>query len=424
MWLLRGLTVLATIIAALLSSCSSTLAPTLGTHQSEPTQEIPQTVENPPITPTSTVVEPEYADIVINRLDILPSLPKTAELDGKLFLDVRVGSTSPPLRLDMKTGEKILQPELEKDGLYFRLSPDHRSLAFMSFQTGEDKLVVMTADGNEREVADWSYMDWLGIAYWINNQKLAVATRRGFERGSAPPLLFFNVENGIYHQVEGEYPYIDETAADNLRWRTSTFYDPTESLVAYVAYKDEASSLILWDLQKEEIIGELKPWRYSFDPPKWSLDGQNLFIVNEIEDTRGTSKSYSEIFSMTTSGEIQRLTNLSGYYGLSRITSFRPSPDSRFVAFWFENPFVDEYETLLILDIHQSTITNYYIPGNQWGSVSGNIVWSPSSRQLVVNNISEDSESISRVILFDIEEEYAAVIAENLAPIAWLADSP
>jgi hypothetical protein len=400
------------------------VTPTLNTHNPEPTKEKAPTVEIPLITPTSTLVEPEYAQIEINCLDILPSLPETAELEGSIFFNSAVGSTSPPFLLDMQTGEKILLPELESDGMYFSMNPSQSLLAYYSFRTGEDRLVVMSFDGQEQKVANWNFKKWQGIAYWLDNKNLAISFREFSPYEVAPPIIIVNIRTGIINEFSGAYPYVSKSAAYDYRWITSTFYNPTITKVAYIAYRGNSRELVLWDLLEEKIIGEISPWQGIFDNPKWSPDSKRLLTINDISSEQDISKPYSEFFSMSYDGEEKRLTQLTSYYDLPRIGNFEWSPNSRYVAFWIVDEATDLHETLAIMDLEKNQVTNYCIPGDQWGFVSGPPVWSPNSQQIIIDNISEESYLISREIIIDIEEEYAAVIAENMNPDAWLINSP
>jgi hypothetical protein len=422
MWSFRGLTVRMIIIAALLSSCATEIMPTPSTHQPEPTQERQEIVEIPSITPTSTMVEPEYAAIEFNCLDILPALSENAELEGKLFLDVRVGYTSPPMLLDMKTREKNLLPELELDGRHYRLSPNHRLLAYLSFRTGNEQLVVMNADGQEQKISDWGE-DWLRIAYWLDDNNLAIPFKRPESYSEPSTMLVMNIDSGEYDELIEEYPNIVQMARE-FDWAAPTFYDPTLNRVAYIASGEKALGFVSWDLQEEEFVGQLFPWLGTFGDPKWSPNGGLLLTINDVSSEQDITKSRSEFFTMTYDGEVERITQFTTLYDLPRIGNFEWSPDSRYIAFWILDDSTDSYETLAVMDLEKNQIMNYCIPGNQWMTVSGGPEWSPNSQQVVVNNISEESEEISRVILVDINKEYAAVIAENLAPIAWLADSP
>lgn len=422
------------VITFLLSSCSFGLgntdeAPTprltnlVGTVEITTTQPTEITlVDTPSIDQTATPTESVYADLEIDCLQILPSLPDIANLDGTLFLDVRVGSTSPPMLLDMKNGEKVLLPELESDGLYHKLSLDSISLAYKSFRTGVTKTVIMTADGQEREVADWQE-NWQTISYWFDNENIAIALREPRIFDAAPPTIILNTATGNYKELTGEFPNILGTAYRDFLWSTSTMYDPTVSRVAYIALGEESLELVLWDLREEKMVGRVSPWSGTFDRPKWSPDGQTLLMINEIFGWENGRKNFSEFHIMDYNGNVSRITQLTHHYEQSRIGNFEWSPDGRYVAFWFLNKVSDDFETLAVLDMERNWVTNYCVPGNQYSRGTFPPIWSPSSQQIVVGNISEDLTQ-SRIILVDVKHEFAAVLPENLTPIAWLAGSP
>jgi hypothetical protein len=351
-------------------------------------------------------------------LDVSPSLPDTAVLTGTVFLGLSANATSPPLLIDMETGSKTENLELEKAG-YFLQSPDSTRIGFRNFRTLN--LVLMAADGNPRVVAPWD-KNWLEMASWLDNENLVISLKGESNWQTMPPQGIFNTVTGEYQELNRDYPDIDYLADADYLWSTSTIYDPTLTRVVYTAYGESAMKLVLWDLNNNQELAILESWEYTTEPAMWSPDGQRFITAHAVKE-QGSDEWHQEFFSITYDGQIEQLTHFTKYFENPWIGTFTWSPNGQFVAFWFKEFYKDDYETLAVLDIEAKEVINYCIPGDQHTSLAPPPVWSPSSGQLLIKNTLEDGNH-SRVILVDIVQEFAALIAENMKPIGWLKKAP
>jgi Tol biopolymer transport system component len=127
-----------------------------------------------------------------------------------------------------------------------------------------------------------------------------------------------------------------------------------------------------------------------------------------------------EWFSIDRTGEINQLTHFEDYFTEADIEMASISPNGRYLAFWLSvNPSTYPGYNLAVLDLETRQVVNYCIPGSPT-KYSVEPVWSPDSRYIALVDYYDKKTSDSHVILVDPAEEWAARVAENLAPLGWM----
>ena len=80
------------------------------------------------------------------------------------------------------------------------------------------------------------------------------------------------------------------------------------------------------------------------------------------------------------------------------------------------------YGRLVVLDMATGDITDYCLPHGETRTAP---IWSPSGQQLVFEDYYRSQPPVrSKVYLVDLTAQIAAVIADDVTPVGWLAGVP
>jgi Tol biopolymer transport system component len=117
--------------------------------------------------------------------------------------------------------------------------------------------------------------------------------------------------------------------------------------------------------------------------PRWSPDGQQ-FVITKAETFAPGPVDY-ELYSVSIDGQVTQLTRLATYYGETHIPYYDWSPDGRHIAFWLATDPEDKHSVnLAVLDTVTLVVTNFCITSHYKGNTPPSLIWSPDSRQLVM----------------------------------------
>ena len=159
--------------------------------------------------------------------------------------------------------------------------------------------------------------------------------------------------------------------------------------------------------------------RTSISSPKpiWAEDGSRFVFVGH--DFRSELSGF-ELLQVSRDGQIEQLTNLTSIARF-RDLLFSWSPDSRKIAMLLDiRPEVDG-DDVLILDLETKNIIDTCISVRaNYDALEGipRIWWSPDGKQFLVKDWLDEAHS--RIILIDIEQGFAAQIAENVRLNGWM----
>jgi hypothetical protein len=182
---------------------------------------------------------------------------------------------------------------------------------------------------------------------------------------------------------------------------------------------------VLWEIKTNQEIALLPTYGVR-RKPEWSPDGKQVAMVKALTDTVVDKPGDQELFSLNREGAATRLTYLTEYYDRVELGQFSWSPDGRYIAFGlyaepFQSPDVSPQDglenvaRLAVLDTHSHVVTNYCVP-IYYGWISP--IWSPDSQQLLIEDVTEVGKSL--VYLVDIQQGFAAKIAEDVSPQGWM----
>jgi hypothetical protein len=369
-------------------------------------------------------------------LEITPTLPSDVRVEGRIVFS-GAGWLSPSYLLDMMTGDKIILNE-EKDDVigYMNVSPDGKWLAYRhdKFHPASSQLIITASDGQPLQNIPWD-SSWGQISGWLDDERLWISRKRGSDPYSINDVLIvLNPFTRRQQELPVDYPGFVNVysgpgwGAFNL---SATVYDPT---LRRVLYPGGFSKLILWDVQTNREIAVVAGTISLNMTPRWSPDGQHFLIsgpatlmTSQPQDDSGTERM--ELFGVSRDGEIKQLTHLADLYTEVNFGRYAWSPDGRYVAFGVRlqpNIYPDLYPMskstnayrFAILDTVTQEVTNYCVPN----TTPAEPVWSPDSRQVVI----EDNQSISEnnVFVIDITQNIAVNLAENATPVGWMKASP
>jgi len=190
---------------------------------------------------------------------------------------------------------------------------------------------------------------------------------------------------------------------------------------------------VLWDLESNKGVGQIYDGDIT-NTPEWTLDGEFLLTAAPPRSTHGYQvlinsddgldyKGGSELFVMSASGELRRLTYLTiDHKFIQKLYTW--SPDGRFVSDYVYDPLSLSPLELIVVDVASKAVTSYCasvkIPPDYkglrfWPSKP---VWSPDGRYLVVTQI--DSEFRYEVFLVELETGRAWKVAEDVSAMGWM----
>jgi hypothetical protein len=360
-------------------------------------------------------------------LDIQSEFTETRLTNGNILFESMM-ETDQVMIVNMETGDQQIL-----DGYKFvsgKQSPNHQWIAINEY--GKGKLMLLDANGKLYEVSEWDEK-WQWISGWLNEDQLIIGLVDEGDYSRLPPLGLLNIQTKEYREIIRNYPrhtIIDEFEPF-LSWYTTTFFNPTLSLVAYPAYPEDDwdKSFILFDLRSNRIITELMDYRTrTIAPPQWTPDGDHLLIAKE--DYPGEplpSEDHEEFFLISSEGEIIQLTHFNDYHEFSRIGSFAFSFDGRYVAFWFQEYSISKDEFLYVLDLNTQEVMNTCLSSQRTPSVAP--VWSPKNYYLIAvlrsyKDESDPNSVFNSIAYIDVNDGFAVKITEDMWTLGWLYNKP
>lgn len=391
----------------------------------------PMLMATPTPKPTDTSYFPPEAKMQFDCLTVLPERAEEMQSDGVVVLE----NGRKGYLLGMSTGTRTPINQDGEGGIDYAVSPDRIWLAYDRFliesdnRVSHDELVVANASGEVETSLPWEE-GWGRILDWLNDDWL-VLNLYGLDpladAGYHPNyLLALNPFSGERKLLAPDYPNIH--TLDKFDWEgwSRTMYDPTLTRVVYLTEYDDFS-YVLWDLENDREITRLPAripmWNY-IPIPRWSPDGSRFIVEAWIPE-----EERLELFQVSRDGEIEQLTNLYPY-GEATLAQYSWSPDGRYLAGLLDTGLGQNPELeLVVLDTQTRQITNtclkvtyfYHAPKieDSWSDDPPLPIWSPDGTQLLVAN-RVGKEGTWQVILVDLKEEIAVVIAENMEPVGWM----
>lgn len=393
------------VIVSLISCSPSTSKPPATT--STPTKETGNTIRSTPV-PTfiSTPIIPQH--IKLQALEILDKTPSDLSLYGTLLINGYNNNPSYFFNLRDKSSERI------PDSFYgTRVSPDGRLLAYFEHQenpNGKPGNLVVTKDFDSMQIIPWKNSWFLkGIGtdgnLFIQNERV----------DSVPSFILMNPSTNESLEINPDFPDI-ETVYYSAEWWFPV-YSPDGTKVIYPRV-NESSRIVLWDIETQQVITTLASFNNPYGlEPVWSPDGDSFVMVLENMYLKNLNYPAQELFIISDSGQVERLTYLSDFLNKTvHIGYYSWSPDNIHVAFQME---YEGTSQLVVANIRNKDLTVYELPGY---FVHHEPVWSPDGMYILIDGYFKDATDYW-TLLVDLDKNLAMKIATNSFPIGWVAFS-
>jgi len=400
----------------------------------------PTETGTPTATPTETPIPtyPPETRVQLQCLKVSPMLPDNADSPGVVILDgrrVSGGRYIPETFLhDMATRESLQIAGQDESLNSFMISPDKHLVAFnrviidANDRITQDELVLADANGQVQIVIPWEEK-WLDLLGWTNDQRLLLAYDEPITTTDGYPAqvsyLVLDPFSGEQQMISPDYPhFLDLTIAPGW-W--GVVFDPslTRAIYGWRYEQDgeEMHTLALWDVDGQQLLATMEDY-YAYYPvfksetplPRWSQDGSKFAFRGQFLASMSDERVTIELYQADREGQVEQLTHLGLATSYVPARSFSWSPDGRYIAMYLENWDLQAPNPhVALLDTETQEVLDYCIP---IGGVRSTPIWSPDSTQfLVVDRYEQDHQ---RVILVDIVQGFAAVIAEDVEPVGWM----
>lgn len=364
------------------------------------------------ITPNPSA-PPNDAFVTTSCATIYPTLPDKAQFKGSAVLD-DYKLTSHLFLKHLENGSETDLSTPDDTVSDIRISPDHKTAAYQIGNPKTNQWSLMVADANGVRKSEYKWPTFYTLGNWINNDNILMM--------SYPPFVVFNPST---KQQEKSFDYPDfPTYSLDKPNNYIIALNPTLDRAIYKSSNDRAS---LYDIPNKKIIATVDNHPNPSVIASWAPDGSQAAVVGSIMLTTQLSDRSEDLFGMTPSGQVKRLTHLTDHYG-KRVQFSKAglswSPDSRYVAFWMinlQNGY--KYWELGVADVTTQKTTAYCI-ANQYENKLNSThylsapAWSPDGKQLLLEN-RYDEES-SRVLILDLATSNAYQIEDNKYPGGWI----
>jgi Tol biopolymer transport system component len=422
----------------ILSGCSSTasIANTKAVSTQMPTL-IPTITTSPSASVLHTPSE-ENTFLKTQCIQVQNSLPQGHNANGFLVFQDQNGYPPSTNILDLKNNSLYLANQPQERIYLGDASPDGKWIAYERYYVGKDnnknsksEFVIASLDPDLQQFAPdkimtmdskWLFPRWLG-----NTHILIIIPDPSSQNVVASTVLVWNPFTNEKKIIRPEFPDIYEiSGAINPSWGYGVvLYNPTLTRAFYLTGSGVTSvGYQLWDMEKGESIAKFELYNNTNIPPRWSLDGSRLALVDGQGD--------GEISIIEADGKISQLTHVGESLKYWEIQNLNWSPDGQYIAFSLWSKLSDsdtkadnKIATLAIADIKTGKVVDTCIPiGNDYGMRNLDMLWSPTDKQLVVKDESahdyNNPNSYNRLILVDLEQGVAAQVAEFMNPFGWM----
>lgn len=336
----------------------------------------------------------------------------------------------------------ITQIDMPEESLYgFAVSPNRVWVAYSLAVLDENltylknDLVVAGADSQIANISPWE-SNWSSVN-WLDNSRLIISLllddESQYQMVTELNFLLLNPFTGERHTLKAGYPemYNDHPLPNWDGWRI-TAYNADADRVVYLQGRSPFY-YTLWDTQHQEVLAQFQVFGEFQAVPRWTSDGTKLAVAPSLSSKGGYEYPSYEVYSVSWDGDVTQLTHLSDYYRWVYISDLSWSPNNQYIAFWYsywndtdsQPYFTDPSDRYLgVLDVKNGETIVYCIHGELNREIGTRVyrppLWSPDSRQVVIQSqVGEDYLNF-QTILVDIHENRAYHIADNLEPVGWM----
>ena len=379
---------------------------------------------------TSTPEELRY-----QCLEIADGVPPDQAMQGVLVFNNEDNTVA--FLWNIQTGVETRFSRKEGERLFdFAVSPDRKKVMYYGRLDGW-VLTIATDDGQpiwSQSVSTNNFV-W---AWFDNEHLLNLAYKQ-----DTSYLVLLNPFTGEQQELSTDFPYIDKEP-----WRifhgfiasfNRTVYDPTLTRVVYPEcdsackermHRNEPGwPVVLWDVEKGEVLARLTTMDIYGNKPIWSPDGTQFIMSADTRPVKSVDldDQADEFFVISREGQIRQLTHFRDQFSYSEIKgNYSLSPNGRLVAFWMiDKPRQPQDARLTVVDTVTGEVTNYCIRGDPFVDNSDSLlapIWSPDGTQMLVISRDPNDMSTRRVVVVDIVHGYATTIAKDVEPVGWMVE--
>jgi Tol biopolymer transport system component len=256
------------------------------------------------------------------------------------------------------------------------------------------------------------------------------------------PVTLFNPFTVESRDLNGDFPnmlfFFEPLARWDVFGKSGTAYDPTLNLVAYASESHDRQSIVLWDIKMNREIARIQAAIGFGSGPVWSPDGSQFILdslakIPDSGDWTEEERLSEEIFSVSRTGEISRLTYLTDQFQEVSIEGYTWSPDGRYIAFdVLTKPHIALSDPLsgtrlAILDTRTKEI-NLYCIHSYLGT--GRLFWSPNGSSILMGMKNVEKSEVSSgtsvydTVLVDLTLNAIIKIADETLPLGWMIQEP
>jgi hypothetical protein len=192
--------------------------------------------------------------------------------------------------------------------------------------------------------------------------------------------------------------------------------DPTNTYIIYPTSTDYNPGFypeyVLYNIKTKQIIGQyLVGSLPDSGEPIWSNAGDRFFFTG-FSENGGLAVNI-----VKKNGELHRLAEINQEVSTYTIDNKGWSPDDNYIAFLVVETEPSNAKSLFIIDLVNEEIIKTGVQLDQGVRIP--IVWSPDSKQLLVEN--EIDQFSNEIILFDLTNMQAGVLLENTRIHGWVS---
>ncbi|MFZ5922855.1 MAG: TolB family protein [Chloroflexota bacterium] len=303
-------------------------------------------------------------------------------------------------------------------------SPNGRWLVYAYYPPNQavEQIAIESADGLTH-IQFPVKQGWLIFdnVLWLDNERLWFSVLPDILQGQVAPVVILNPFTGEQQELLSDYPQIERyqigmTLNPGLHFGySSVVYHPSLDLVIYPQSEEDRRFITLWDRQSQRALVKIPDGGLYGHLPLWLPGGERFVVV-----ARYDWDSPREWLSVSRDGDVRQLTHFGDMYADFEIGMYASiSPDGNYLAFGLSEN-VDTNTTLpkqlIILNLQTLEAINTCVTFSYPAPI-----WSPNSRYVAVQT-RDSSSNPSNILVLDIEQKWAAKIAEDAKaiPVGWM----